>query len=1434
MADKSKKGKKGGWLINKGGKNKDKPEPITTHITGTVDQELLDAAEQGDLARVKALIEGHRDDPGYINACDKMGASALHCAAMGPHIEVCEYLINEGASVTLTNAENTTPLHYIVRKAPKKTQHHDETNPPGPLSLQDLLAGRRSAYIRLLDLMLDKGAGIDAQSIRSETPLHQACTRTNEEAVRWLLANNAELHVTNKMKETPLATLRGQECYIAELLELADTEDTACTMRGLLTWGFGGHGMLGYNVNSSTPERSQPTPRQAPEALSFTPLNDRFITNTACGSYVTAALTSSEEVFVWGRGRGSSVSGADHWYLLGNGQQDNDEVTPVLLSLPPIAKVSLGVNHGAVVTQDGILMTWGFGGHGQLGRGDKKNLPVPTAVPMQKKVTQVVCCETHTIALTDDGCVWTWGGGDHGQLGHGDVAERLIPTRVAGVEDVVEIAGSSTHSVCVTATGSVYNWGTLANSSTPIYVPLAVQFFDERDIRISHVACGFNITVAVSEVGDTYSWGTGRQLGHTDSTSEPVPRLVEGLRDKSVRRVSCGSLHLVALTDRGQLFTVGKDSFGQCGCRTGELITTPTRITAVSYNNLPAQTVPLHNVVSIACGERHTACVVDIARSLRDKYIWKMLELLRSLLRSLYAIVEVYQLPLKSKHGHTDVRARLSSLQGQTIPFVPETDIATMFDAVEPLIRFNSQLLHEFERALDSWGPGSCFGHLFNGILDEKHVVEYFDNLPKALATLETICGNNPQFIGYLSECKKVAESMRKSEPYEEESREMDLSPLLLEPYFVYERFLKLMEGIKQHTPQQHPDRANIAKALQHLTRIRAVKDSMIAQDSRLGKAPSVRTLNAQLDGLTEYKSTCKQLYKRGKKIAILERSLAEERAYFASLLSLLRSSLGPDESHLSVALEAYADLERRLGAINNQNSNRLMDNFAMPMQHLVLDLDNSLPSFTSYKKAADDAYNDYVAHLGKLLLASKQKDSKTQLDPKKFAEAEKEVQQKKRILDAQAGELASRLRVVSDKKEVVQWAFLRAMRSEADSITQATERVHPLLPHMDTLEIILREKVRKEWGQHLAATVYTEMASLPPDFASDSDSSILAQVMTKLDEPITLGGNNTFAPNFVPLVDLLAGNSLSVVNSLVVTAEDEQEAVLRSVVRILDAYQKAIPLIKRGITAEVETTTDPGTLFRLNSIATRLMSAYTRQTGTPYLIRTLKPFIVDILANSQSYEVDPVKLKEGENVEDNMARLLSATQKILDAIVRSAPEFPLPLRVLSSHLMREVGKKFPASRLTAAGGIVLNSPSSERSNRKFTINKLPSIDHEIHRKEVNARRFIAAPAVGGFIFLRFIGPALLAPGAHGIIETTQHDGCCRAFVLISKVLQNLSNGIEFSKEVYMLKANQFISNNLDKVRAFFEAVASLPPTNTYTNPTSSTSLSSDARTTSP
>jgi hypothetical protein len=48
--------------------------------------------------------------------------------------------------------------------------------------------------------------------------------------------------------------------------------------------------------------------------------------------------------------------------------------------------------------------------------------------------------------------------------------------------------------------------------------------------------------------------------------------------------------------------------------------------------------------------------------------------------------------------------------------------------------------------------------------------------------------------------------------------------------------------------------------------------------------------------------------------------------------------------------------------------------------------------------------------------------------------------------------------------------------------------------------------------------------------------------------------------------------------------------------------------------------------------------------------------------------------------------------------------------------------------------------------------------------------------AVGGFLFLRFIGPAICAPHAYGLLPSPPNTICQRQLVLIGKVIQNLAN----------------------------------------------------------
>ena len=82
---------------------------------------------------------------------------------------------------------------------------------------------------------------------------------------------------------------------------------------------------------------------------------------------------------------------------------------------------------------------------------------------------------------------------------------------------------------------------------------------------------------------------------------------------------------------------------------------------------------------------------------------------------------------------------------------------------------------------------------------------------------------------------------------------------------------------------------------------------------------------------------------------------------------------------------------------------------------------------------------------------------------------------------------------------------------------------------------------------------------------------------------------------------------------------------------------------------------------------------------------------------------------------------------------------------------------------------------------------------------------------IGGFIFLRFICPAIVAPDAFSIIKTKLTSGVRRTFVLISKVLQNLANGIKHAKEEYMTPTDVFIEDNYQKIQDFFSTLAIIP-----------------------
>lgn len=144
----------------------------------------------------------------------------------------------------------------------------------------------------------------------------------------------------------------------------------------------------------------------------------------------------------------------------------------------------------------------------------------------------------------------------------------------------------------------------------------------ELDQKISSAACGYGFTLLSSKTKDvTKVWGMGlnkdSQLGFHRSRKDttrgyeyvlepsPVPLPLDRPQDTQVLQVSCGRAHSLILTDREGVFSMGNNSYGQCGRNVveDEIYSESHRVTRLQ--DFEGQ------VVQVVCGQDHSLFLTD-------------------------------------------------------------------------------------------------------------------------------------------------------------------------------------------------------------------------------------------------------------------------------------------------------------------------------------------------------------------------------------------------------------------------------------------------------------------------------------------------------------------------------------------------------------------------------------------------------------------------------------------------------------------------------------------------------------------------------------------------------------------------------------------------------------------------------------------------------
>lgn len=195
-----------------------------------------------------------------------------------------------------------------------------------------------------------------------------------------------------------------------------------------------------------------------------------------------------------------------------------------------------------------------------MGHGDSEDQLQPKLAEalLGYRAIDIACGsgDAQTLCITDDDNVWSWGDGDYGKLGRGGSDGCKIPMKIESLAGlgVVKVECGSQFSVALTRSGSVYTWGKgdyhrLGHGNAEhVRRPKKVAALQGK--KIISIATGSLHCVACSDTGDVYTWGDNDegQLGDGTISAIQRPRLVTALQGKHIVKVICGSAHTLALS----------------------------------------------------------------------------------------------------------------------------------------------------------------------------------------------------------------------------------------------------------------------------------------------------------------------------------------------------------------------------------------------------------------------------------------------------------------------------------------------------------------------------------------------------------------------------------------------------------------------------------------------------------------------------------------------------------------------------------------------------------------------------------------------------------------------------------------------------------------------------------------------------------------------
>lgn len=272
-----------------------------------------------------------------------------------------------------------------------------------------------------------------------------------------------------------------------------------------------------------------------------------------------------------------------------------------------------------LLTSNGRIFVAGSNNFGQLGLGDLVDRTTFTEMPLSflnenETIQKLSLGSQHGLILTNQDRLFIWGRRGYGLgIGNAGLLVNLttptlmeIPELEVG-ETIKKIFGYTNVSIAITSSNRLFMWGdkregygtgsvTFLNNGLPELVNLPILLENEFVEDFIDAALGIFQFLAKTNLGRFLIWGRNENGelndGTTSLSSNARVLTIDNLNEFEVITAvsnSSGSMHV--LTNQGRVFAWGRNTFGQLGLGNQNIFTTPQLVNFDHLVFIPGETI---------------------------------------------------------------------------------------------------------------------------------------------------------------------------------------------------------------------------------------------------------------------------------------------------------------------------------------------------------------------------------------------------------------------------------------------------------------------------------------------------------------------------------------------------------------------------------------------------------------------------------------------------------------------------------------------------------------------------------------------------------------------------------------------------------------------------------------------------------------------------